>query len=1197
MAVENIIFRITTEVTDKEGPVVLAASIEKLDKEYTDAQKKVTAFNNEVNKGATGANASAQAANNAAKGAQTLGNTVQGAANGMRGLGAATQGAGQAVNNTGASARKAAQDMGNLGKASKETGGIIAESVKQFAQFFAIDAIVRGVFNTISGGVDSIIEFDDALAELSSITGATGTDLDFLREASIRFSQETTVGASDVAKAFTAIGSARPDLLKNKEALSEVTREAITLSEAAKIDLATAGAAVAGALNQFNLPASESGRIINVLAAGSLEGAANISEVGETIDKVGTVLAANNVTIEQGVALTETLAEKNLKGAEAGTQLRNIVLRLVQSGKGFVDGQFNINAALEQTRKEFEGIQDPVKRAEAQVKLFGLESVTAANILLNNTSTFERLTTAVTGTDVAYRQAETNNATLAASLAKLGNAVENVFLGFTQTSSVAGRAINFLAENLESIVKVVGSGIIAFTAYRAIVASLLVLKKAYQATVAAVTVVKRLYTIATTNAAGATRALNIATNATPWGLLIGGIAAVVSALVLFNDETEKANKNQKDLNDKTKEAIALRLRLATAGADVNSQVNARAALDTEQLQALSANIDQQIAEYDRLAVEVAGKETASAGAIEKAREERNQKILELEKELATEQDQLRRFDIQLQIDNLKDAASDRREVTRIAGVAITLDEATQNKKRLEGQKKLVEDTLKERKKLEGKGTGTTSDKAAETPALAGSIKALQDEQKKLQNILTDKVKIGSEEFNKVRDQYIDVTKRLKEAQDLLGEKEVFPAGSLNALNAELRTLKTALDNLPGDATNFDEVSAKVKVLQAEIDKLNKKIAGADEADPKARLNRLQEEERTTLAFADLDQQAKVTLAQNAKASQDELDKIERDGNRERLVLQLDFARRKLEILQASGIATEDDITEQTNRVRELEATLNLPASKPKSDADIRREYVAGVAEDAQKIAQLGIDAWKAWSDAQQQSLDLQIQAQEGRVQEARELADKGNATVLEQEKKRLQQLNDERKRAARQSLAIAQLEAAAAGAVAIARAAAEGGGFLTAVTIASTIIALTAGLAQARALTTSSIPAFRKGGSADWSRLGGYTGSGNPDNISNVLGGKPYIYHANEYIMPHEVVSVGDNKRWLEQIHRGRVDIGKMLGKNKGVKIGIDGDRGADRIVKAIESQPRTSVYMDGEGISMLVQGHIRKTNMLNTRR
>ncbi len=59
-------------------------------------------------------------------------------------------------------------------------------------------------------------------------------------------------------------------------------------------------------------------------------------------------MAGANVSIEQGVALIETLAEKNIKGAEAGTQLRNVILKLQSSNIGYVNGVFDINAALDE---------------------------------------------------------------------------------------------------------------------------------------------------------------------------------------------------------------------------------------------------------------------------------------------------------------------------------------------------------------------------------------------------------------------------------------------------------------------------------------------------------------------------------------------------------------------------------------------------------------------------------------------------------------------------------------------------------------------------------------------------------------------------------------------------------------------------------------------------------------------------------
>ena len=43
--------------------------------------------------------------------------------------------------------------------------------------------------------------------------------------------------AKDILDAYTLVGSQRPELLKNKEALHEVTQEAIILSEAATMDL------------------------------------------------------------------------------------------------------------------------------------------------------------------------------------------------------------------------------------------------------------------------------------------------------------------------------------------------------------------------------------------------------------------------------------------------------------------------------------------------------------------------------------------------------------------------------------------------------------------------------------------------------------------------------------------------------------------------------------------------------------------------------------------------------------------------------------------------------------------------------------------------------------------------------------------------------------------------------------------------
>ena len=95
--------------------------------------------------------------------------------------------------------------------------------------------------------------------------------------------------AIDIASSFELIGSAKPELLKSAEALGKVTDASITLSNASGLDLVVSADALTSTLNQFNLKADESTRVINALAAGSKFGAAAIPSITEAIRAFGAV--------------------------------------------------------------------------------------------------------------------------------------------------------------------------------------------------------------------------------------------------------------------------------------------------------------------------------------------------------------------------------------------------------------------------------------------------------------------------------------------------------------------------------------------------------------------------------------------------------------------------------------------------------------------------------------------------------------------------------------------------------------------------------------------------------------------------------------------------------------------------------------------------------------------------------------------
>lgn len=499
---------------------------------------------------------------------------------------------------------------------------------------------------------------------------------------------------------------------------------------------------------------------------------------------------------------------------------------------------------------------------------------------------------------------------------------------------------------------------------------------------------------------------------------------------------------------------------------------------------------------------------------------------------------------------------------------------------------------------------------------AGTIAELQKQQAELSKQLNEQLFIGSPEFFTTAAKYIEVTRAITNAQESIKGVDVFAAGSLNDLNQELAFLKQALQSLPADAANFDEIAAAANDLQRQVDELNERLKPKDGKEETARrLAALAEEERTALAFHELDERSARQRATTAKASEAELKGIEQQFQAERLKLQLDFELQRLAIMQKSGTATVQELTNQKNKIKEIRAELALP---PEDIEDKSLEkMVDNIITAADQIAQAGIQAWQAWSDAQARALDAQIANQRAAVDAAAGVADKGNAKVLEEEKKRLQSLLDARKKAAQQSAAIAQAEAAANAIVAISRAAAEGGGFLSAVTIAATLIALTAGIASARSLASSSIPSFFTGGEARWSKMGGYTGQGDVRRPSQAVGPKPYQYEHREFVMDNVVTGKGDNLAEFKRILRDRVDIGAerramlsrlgrrnvdqlMPGKMAVVieRSPAEGfDKHADRIVRAIEQQPRTKVVMDAEGLTVMLRGRLQGSGVVNSRR
>jgi len=241
------------------------------------------------------------------------------------------------------------------------------------------------------------VEFEQSMADLSSITGIAGKDLEQLGKIARETGVSSGLGASGAADAFALLAS-QIDVSKiGMDGLIELQSKTITLAQASGMSMTEAANSMAGTINQFGLQADQAGRIINVLAAGSKYGAAEIPQLAESFKVVGAAANAAGLSVESTAGAIEVLSKNNLKGAEAGTALRNIVLKM-QTAMGVDFSKTSLQEALIKLKPH-------LKDATYMSKLFGMENVAAAQFLVANTDLLGEMTDRVTDTNVAQEQA------------------------------------------------------------------------------------------------------------------------------------------------------------------------------------------------------------------------------------------------------------------------------------------------------------------------------------------------------------------------------------------------------------------------------------------------------------------------------------------------------------------------------------------------------------------------------------------------------------------------------------------------------------------------------------------------------------------------------------------------------------------------------------------------------------------------
>lgn len=451
--------------------------------------------------------------------------------------------------------------------------------------------------------------FDDSMAQVAAVSGATGDDLEQLRDKAKEMGSATKFTASEAADAFNYMAMAG---WKTEEMLGGI-EGILNLAAASGSDLATTSDIVTDALTAMGYQAKDAGRLADVMAAASSNANTNVELMGHTFQYAAPLVGALGYSMEDTAVAIGLMANSGIKGEKAGTALRSMLTRLASPPKAAAESLTELGVTLTDSDGKMKSLDevirdlrgafadlDETEQAHHASAIAGQEAMSGLLAIVNAAPTdFEKLTKAVEDSDgAAQKMADTMLDTLGGDMTVLNSQIEGVrltiyeqfaptlrdvvkkvqkWLGQVDWKAFGKKASNALKSIMDYgkrlgkqvlptlktafkvVVDVVKFAINNFKTLVTVLGTALVVIKSVKAAFA----IKAAITAVTTAVAGLTAGVGLATKAqvvwnaamasnpigavaTAVGLLAGGIALLVGHNKAAKDATESLTTKQKE---------------------------------------------------------------------------------------------------------------------------------------------------------------------------------------------------------------------------------------------------------------------------------------------------------------------------------------------------------------------------------------------------------------------------------------------------------------------------------------------------------------------------------------------------------------------------------------------------------------------------------------------------------------------------
>jgi len=350
----------------------------------------------------------------------------------------------QLDNNLDKAGKDGSKSLEKVGKSTRNLGNKFKDLGKQILGALAIGSAVTSFVNAIRGAIQINKQFELQMARVQAITGATNKEFKLLSENAKRLGSSTKFTATQVGELqeeYAKLGFTTTEILNATEATLE-------LAEATGGSLSEAANVAGQVLRSFGLDATETQRVVDVMAASFSKSALNISSFQESMKFAAPIARAAGIEIETVTALLGKLADAGLRGSIAGTGLKNLLSQLADENS---DLGKEIGFGVKNTQDLFKAFNQ-LKNANIDLtkatELTDERSKAAFITLIEGIGSVEDLTKALKDSEgAASDMAKVVRDTLSGDVDKMKSAIEGLALALGEGEGGLAKAARIATQN------------------------------------------------------------------------------------------------------------------------------------------------------------------------------------------------------------------------------------------------------------------------------------------------------------------------------------------------------------------------------------------------------------------------------------------------------------------------------------------------------------------------------------------------------------------------------------------------------------------------------------------------------------------------------------------------------------------------------------------------------------------------------